>query len=274
MARGAGERPSTSTAGLSKSAWASRRRLARPPATPCTDARDRRAAQCRLAPDDEIDDDADRVGKYLGASIAAGHRLAVDAGDPCPFRAQTADAGVPAASGCAPCGSLLAAATGSISSSIAAVQDVQQRHQHLQAQPLGPFHHQPVDLAGGQPNPALRQRFHQVGRGEHASCRPSPAADATGSRVCGPFTAPSVAGPLLRRRPGPSALRSAVFMKSPDDMRVDRGRGVTAVPDRLLNESPVNPVLGQVGDIRVPKTSAGKAPSAAPAHRGRRRTGR
>ena len=48
-----------------------------------------------------------------------------------------------------------------------AVQDVEQRHEDLQAQPLRPLGDQPVDLAGRQRDPAVGQRADQVGGGEH-----------------------------------------------------------------------------------------------------------
>src|SRR5664280_2822840 len=50
-----------------------------------------------------------------------------------------------------------------------AVQDVQQRHQDLQAQAFGSFDDEAVNLAGGQRDPAPGQRFDQVGGGEHAA---------------------------------------------------------------------------------------------------------
>ena len=48
-----------------------------------------------------------------------------------------------------------------------AVQDVAQRHEDLQTQPLGALDDQSVDLAGGQPDAAARQRLDQIGGGEH-----------------------------------------------------------------------------------------------------------
>src|SRR5450759_2831298 len=37
------------------------------------------------------------------------------------------------------------------------------------------------------------------------------------------------------------------------DVGVDRGRGVTAMPDLLLQEPTVDPVLGQVGHVGMPQ---------------------
>ena len=103
-----------------------------------------------------------------GANTPGNGQLSV-AGDAGPFRPQIepTPASAPPAARFFRAGA--AAAIGSISSSIAAVEDVQQRHQDLQAQPLRAVHDQPVDLAGGQVDPALRQRLDQVGGGEHAA---------------------------------------------------------------------------------------------------------
>src|SRR5664280_331912 len=96
-----------------------------------------------------------------------------------------------------------------------AVQDVQQRHQDLQAQAFGSFDDEAVNLAGGQRDPAPGQRFDQVGGGEHAAVgqhlpQVPVVVEFAGHQVSSPYRCV-----LGASSAGPSALRSAVFMKSP-----------------------------------------------------------
>jgi hypothetical protein len=82
--RGAGDRPSASSVGLSRRLWASRRRLARPPRDPFHHLGDHRAVQRRLDAGDEIDHDADRVGEHLRGHHG-GHQSPARAGDAGPL---------------------------------------------------------------------------------------------------------------------------------------------------------------------------------------------
>ena len=63
---GAGERPSPNTAGRSHSAWASWRRLARPPDTASTTPVTMRRSNPGWPAKHQIDDDADRIGNHRG----------------------------------------------------------------------------------------------------------------------------------------------------------------------------------------------------------------
>ena len=148
-----------------------------------------------------------------GASTPGTGQLSV-AGDAGPFGPQGADTGVGAAGGALLPGRCRG--RDRFDQLVhRAVEDVQQRHQDLQAQPLRALHDQPVDLAGGQADPALRPaarsgRWWRTCRG-----RPSPGAGATGSRACAPFSCSFRRPTAWSSNAGPSALRSAVFMKSP-----------------------------------------------------------
>ena len=110
-----------------------------------------------------------------------------------------------------------------------AVQDVQQRHQDLQAQPLGAFHDQPVDLAGGQPDPALAPAVRSGRWWRTCRARPSPAAGATVVEFAA-ISSPSSAPGGRRRTPGQRLAQRGVHEVAAD-VGVDRGRGVAAVPN-------------------------------------------
>ena len=110
-----------------------------------------------------------------------------------------------------------------------AVQDVQQRHQDLQAQPFGPVDDQPVDLARGQPDPrAANSAISRWWR----TCpdRPSPLADASGSRVCAASDPPFrfLPGAMTACRANPLAQRGVHEVAA--DVGINRGRRVTAAP--------------------------------------------
>src|SRR6476659_1103079 len=93
-------------------------------------------------------------------------------GDPSPFGPQLSDTRVPAAQYLRLAGPVALDRSGGCGRfyqlAHRTIQDVQQRHQDLQAQPFRTLDNQPVDLARGQPDPAPRQRVDQIGGGEHA----------------------------------------------------------------------------------------------------------
>ena len=137
------------------SAWASLRRLARPPGHAGHRRLGRRRSRAGSTPRDQVDDDADRVGQHVRdarrSSLSPPARVirarfgaqARRPRPPSPLAVRALRAG--------PGGG------GRLDQVLhRAVQDVQQRHQDLQAQPLGPLGDQPVDLAGRQPDPPLR----------------------------------------------------------------------------------------------------------------------
>src|SRR6266536_1936767 len=86
--------------------------------------------------------------------------------------------------------------------------------------------------------------------------RPSPAAGSTGSRAFVPSPLPPARQRLRAHAPRVEGwgqrLAQRRIHEVAADMRVDRRGGVTAVPDLLLDEPPVDPVLGQMRHIRVP----------------------
>jgi len=116
--RGAGERPSVSTVGLSSKVWASRRRLARASGDAAHRVLDGRAIQPRLDAGNEVDNHTDRIGEHVG-SHRANHRSAAGSGDPTRARlgrrSPTPASAPPAALDLR---AAAAAATGSTSSSI------------------------------------------------------------------------------------------------------------------------------------------------------------
>ena len=167
--------------------------------------------KARLGAAQQADDHTDRVGEHIGCLRR--HRLLAGAGDAGAFGAQLANTRLCAA------GSLRGAGQPPGRDRLdqlahRAVQDVQQRHQDLEAEPLRPVDDQPVDLAGGQPDPAPGQRLDQVSGGEHATAgHHLPQMPAVVKLAC--HQRSSLLPPAGTSSAGPIALRSAVFMKSP-----------------------------------------------------------
>lgn len=93
-----------------------------------------------------------------------------------------------------------------------AVQDVAQRHEDLQTQPLGALDDQPVDLAGGQPDAAARQRLDQIGGGEHPPLGHDRAQVPAVVELCGHQG--SLSSGAGGSNAGDSAFFNIVFMKS------------------------------------------------------------
>ena len=183
---------------------------------------DHRAIQSRLDLVDQCDHDTERVGQHLRRM--GGHRLLAVPGDTCTLGPQIADtrpAPRPASTGRSPlAGTAARSGDGFDQLTHRAVQDVEQRHQNLQAQPLGPFDDEAVDLAGGQPDPTTGQRVDQIGGGEHAPVgHHLPQMPPVAQFACHQISSPSwvLSGNSCAAgtsNAGPSALRSAVFMKS------------------------------------------------------------
>ena len=143
-------------------------------------------------------------------------------------------------------------ATGSIRSSMRAVQNVQQRHKDLEAEAFGSLDHQAVDLAGGQTRYPARPAGRTGQWWRTCPGSPSPGAGSSGSPVSAVIDRSLLSlGALGVERRGQRLAQRRVH-EVVADMGVDRGRAVGLVAHLALEEPAVKSVLGEMADIRVP----------------------